>query len=113
MRFYVLKFGIFESTTLLLERLNLHLIFGKHIKQEVRSHIFEVYLFNFNGFIEIQPFFLYFNREEPWLNIPSLLFEWLNISKITLSYLFRLFNAFNQPMVNKNIKLVSFFYLFL
>ncbi|XTI94601.1 hypothetical protein V2W45_1250688, partial [Cenococcum geophilum] len=46
--------------------------------------------------------------EEPWLNVPTLLLEWLDISKVTLSYLFRLFNVFNQPMVSKNIKLVGF-----
>ena len=33
--------------------------------------------------------------------------------KIILSYLFRPFNAFNQPIVNKNIKLVSFFIYFI
>ena len=51
-------------------------------------------------------------KKNPWLNIPTLLWEWLNVSKVTLNYLFKSFNAFNQPMVNKSIKLISFGYYF-
>ncbi|PGH15757.1 hypothetical protein GX50_09006 [[Emmonsia] crescens] len=54
---------------------------------------------------EIKPFFFYFNREEPWLDVPSLLAEWLYQSAIDSGYLFRGFNASDQPVVERNYKL--------
>ncbi len=55
----------------------------------------------------IQPFVLYFNRENPWLDVPTLLAEWLEISQIKSGYIFRPFNAFNQPVLEKNVPIVS------
>ena len=39
-------------------------------------------------FLEVKPFFLYFKRDKLWLDVPTLLFEWLDISEITSGYLF-------------------------
>ena len=55
----------------------------------------------------IQPFVLYFDRENPWLDVPTLLAEWLEISQIKSGYIFRPFNAFNQPVLEKNVPIVS------
>lgn len=55
----------------------------------------------------IQPFVLYFDRENPWLDVPTLLFEWLEISRIKSGYIFRPFNAFDQPILDKNVAIVS------
>lgn len=59
-----------------------------------------------NGIKEIKPFFLYFNREEPWLCVPSLLLEWLHISQIKSGPLFRPFRANDLPNLTKNVALV-------
>jgi len=55
----------------------------------------------------IQPFVLYFDRENPWLDVPTLLAEWLEISQIKSGYLFRPFNAYDQPVLDKNVAIVS------
>ncbi|OJD10123.1 hypothetical protein AJ78_08734 [Emergomyces pasteurianus Ep9510] len=43
--------------------------------------------------------------EVPWFDVPSLLVEWLNQSGIRSGYLFRGFDASDQPSLEKNSKL--------
>jgi len=59
------------------------------------------------GLLGILPFVLYFDRENPWLDVPTLLLEWLEISQIRSGYIFRPFNAYDQPVTKKNVTLVS------
>jgi hypothetical protein len=59
--------------------------------------------------IDVQPFFLYENRQEPWLNVPWLLFDWLLCSGITEGYLFLPFLATDQvKIILGSAKLVRF-----
>lgn len=48
-------------------------------------------------FPEVKPFFVFFKRDKPWLDVPTLLFEWLHISGITSGYLFCPFWNSDQP----------------
>ena len=58
--------------------------------------------------IEVQPFYLYFMPERPWLDVPMLLVEWLHISKIMEGFLFRPFFSLDQPKLTEaSKKLVS------
>lgn len=60
-------------------------------------------------FTEIQPFYLYYNVEKPWLDVPQLLLEWLRVSQIHKGYLFVPFFASDQPKISASTqkKLVS------
>lgn len=51
-------------------------------------------------FTEIQPFYLYYNAEKPWLDVPRLLLEWLRASQIKEGYLFVPFFASDQPKIS-------------
>jgi hypothetical protein len=44
----------------------------------------------------VEPFYLYFNRQRPWLDVPALLMEWRKASEIEEGYLFRAFFASGQ-----------------
>lgn len=59
----------------------------------------------------IKPFVLYFNRESPWLCVPTLLYEWLHVSSIRDGYLFRSISAFDQVNLVKNASLASGLFL--
>jgi hypothetical protein len=73
---------------------------------EVREARIVVTMNTNTGLLDIQPFVLYFDRENPWLDVPTLLAEWLEISQIKSGYIFRPFNAFDQPILGKNVAIV-------
>jgi len=56
---------------------------------------------------DIKPFVFWFNRSEPWLDVSTLLVEWLHITQIRSGYLFRGFNATDNPKLDKNVALTS------
>ncbi|KAF2185541.1 hypothetical protein K469DRAFT_687868 [Zopfia rhizophila CBS 207.26] len=62
---------------------------------------------------EVEPFFLYFTEKEPWLNVPALLYEWLEVSGITEGYIFCSFFTSDQPKLtlDKTKKLHSTVFL--
>ena len=59
------------------------------------------------GITGIEPFYFHMNREKPWLDIPTLLQQWLNVSQIKSGYLFPGFNATDQPKLDTNVHLVG------
>ena len=49
---------------------------------------------------------LYFDRRNPWVDVPSLLLKWVEVSRIQSGFLLRPFNAYDQPHLDRNMNIV-------
>jgi hypothetical protein len=55
-----------------------------------------VFLPLLTGIPDVEPFYLYFNRSKPWLDVPALYLEWRYAARIQEGDVFRAFYASGQ-----------------